>query len=150
MLKLRGLAAVRRVLANAAASRSLVEVLPTDTVMPTTLSGRCERAHPPKAISAAAVSSTSIIVLLGGRPSDSTGRLVSEAAAPAENASAMWSCPSRAAMIGTNSDPGRRERESNEAPSIHTSGPCNRPPVAEAASLERNRIAATYRMGKSK
>ena len=147
LLKLRGLAAVRRVLANAAASRSLVEVLPTDPVMPTTLSGRRERAHPPSAISAAAVSSTSIMVRPGGRPSDPTGRLVSEAAAPAENASAMWSCPSRAATIGTKSDPGRRERESNEAPSIHTSGPCNRPPVAAAASLERNRIAATYGWG---
>ena len=90
------------------------------------------------------------MVLPGPMPSDSTGRRVREAAAPAENASAMWSCPSRAATMGTKSDPGRRERESNEAPSIHTSDPCSRPPVAEAASLERNRIAATYRMGKSK
>jgi hypothetical protein len=89
------------------------------------------------------VSSTSIMVLPAERSRGPTGRLVSEAAAPAENASAMWSCPSRAATIGTNSDPGGRERESNEAPSIHTSGPCSRPPVAEAASLDRNRIAAT-------
>jgi len=62
LLKLRGLAAVRRVPASAAASRSLVEVLPTDPVMPTTLSGRRERAHRPSAISAAAVSSTSMMV----------------------------------------------------------------------------------------
>ena len=53
----------------------------------------------------------------------------------------MWSWPSRAATIGTKSDPGRRVRESNDAPSSHTSGPCNRPPMAAAASLERNRIA---------
>ena len=45
LLKLRGLAAVRRVLASAAASRSLVEVLPTDPVMPTT-SVRPARARP--------------------------------------------------------------------------------------------------------
>ena len=150
LLKLRGLAAVRRVLASTAASRSLVEVLPTDPVMPTTQSGRRVRAHAPSAMSAAAVSSTSIMVLPRGRGSDPTGRPVREAAAPAESASAMWSCPSRSATIGTKSDPGRRERESNEAPSIHTSGPCNRPPMAEAASLERNRIAAAYRIGKSK
>ena len=150
LLKLRGFAAVRKVLASAAASRSLVEVLPTDPVMPTTLSGRRVRAHAPSVISAAAVSSTSIMVLSAGRPRDPTGRLVSEPAAPAENASAMWSCPSRAATIGTKSDPGRSERESNEAPSIHTSGPCIRPPVTEAASWERNRIAGTYRIGKSK
>ncbi len=65
LLKLRGLAAVRRVLPSAAASRSLVEVLPTDPVTPTTASGRRERAQPPSAISAAAVSSTSITVQLG-------------------------------------------------------------------------------------
>ena len=68
LLKLRGLAAVRKVLASTAASRSLVEVLPTDPVMPTTLSGRSERAQRPSAINAVAVSSTSIMVLPGGGP----------------------------------------------------------------------------------
>jgi len=44
----------------------------------------------------------------------------------------MKSWPSRSAISGTNSTPGRNARESNDAPSTATSGPESVPPTAAA------------------
>ena len=58
-----GLAAVTSRRANTDASMSLVDVLPTDPVMPTTRSGSRSRAARPRAVRAAPVSATTIAVV---------------------------------------------------------------------------------------
>src|SRR5215218_1975851 len=132
LLKLRSFAATRRPAPTAARTKSLVLVLPTLPVMPTTVAGSSRRAHAANAISAAPVSATSTTVI-----DASTGREASVAGAPASAAAATNSWPSRAATRGTNSWPGTSARESNEAPSRSTSGPRNVPPVASATSDAR-------------
>ncbi len=62
LLKLRSLAVVRRPAPHAAAMRSFVDVLPTLPVTPTTGASSRRRAHRARAISACAVSATSIAV----------------------------------------------------------------------------------------
>ncbi|SKZ46215.1 Uncharacterised protein [Mycobacteroides abscessus subsp. abscessus] len=63
------LAAVRNVVESSPASRSLVDVLPTDPVIPTTRSGSRRRAARPRSASASAVSST----VMAGASTPSTG-----------------------------------------------------------------------------
>ena len=62
LLKLFGLAAVRKVRANTAAARSLTVVLPTDPVTPTTRSPRRVRANRARSINAADVFATTTAV----------------------------------------------------------------------------------------
>ena len=76
LLKLRSLAATRRSAATAAATRSLVLVLPTLPVMPTTVPGRRVRTQPASAMSASPVSATSIAATVDDCGVASAGRLV--------------------------------------------------------------------------
>jgi hypothetical protein len=122
----------RRPAPTAARTRSLVLVLPTLPVIPTTLAVSRSRAQDANAMRATPVSATSTTV-----SGVSTGRDASVAAAPAAAAAAMKSCPSRSATRGTKSWPATSERESNEAPSTSTSAPRRVPPVASATSDAR-------------
>ena len=78
--------------------RSLVLVLPTLPVMPTTVAASRLRPHRARSISAAPVSATVTVEIVAV-----TARDASVAAAPAATAAPMNSWPSRAATIGTNS-----------------------------------------------
>jgi hypothetical protein len=81
LLNDRGLATVRRPADNAAAAMSLVDVFPTEPVMPATGIGSRRRASLPSRRRATAVSSTTT----SGRPR-CTGRSTRRAAAPAASA----------------------------------------------------------------
>ncbi len=109
--------------------------------MPITVPSNDRRWTVASSINARNVSFTSIAVPPTG------GRDVRYAAAPAASASVMKSCPSRSATSGTNSCPTRKVRVSKPVPSMSTSGPTNRPPVAAATSLALNRIAAHGTVG---
>jgi hypothetical protein len=76
LLKLRSLAATRRSAATAAATRSLVLVLPTLPVIPTTVAGRRVRAQLASAMSASPVSATPIAATGDDGVAAGTGRLV--------------------------------------------------------------------------
>ena len=145
LLKLRSLARVRRWVPHAAATMSLVVVLPTLPVTPTTRASRRGLAHCARASNAWAVSATSIAV-----PSrrNGSGSPVRCTVAPRSRAAPMNSWPLRSATIGTNSWPGRVERESNEAPSNSTSGPIRRPPIPAAASDARILTGADGTVGR--
>ena len=135
LLKLRSFAVVRRVAAHAAAMRSFVDVLPTLPVTPDDAGGR-SAARP-------AGERHQGVRRVGDLDRGAVDRrrrpaaLVRNATAPAASAWPMKSWPSRSATIGTNSCPGRVDRESNDAPSNSTSGPTSRPPTAAAASDAR-------------
>ena len=83
LLKLRSFAATRRPAPTAASTRSLVLVLPTLPVIPTTVAVSWSRAHAANAISATPVSATSMTVI-----DVSTEREASAAGAPAAAAAA--------------------------------------------------------------
>ena len=115
--------------------------LPTEPVMPMTVPAKERRRSAARSIRARNVSGTSIAV------PPTAGRDVRYAAAPAARAWSMKSWPSRSATSGTNICPRRIVRVSKPAPSMSTSRPTNRPPVAAATSLALNRIAAHGTVG---
>src|SRR5690606_38417593 len=125
----------------AAASRSLVLVLPTLPVIAITGTSSRRRTQPARSISAGAVSATSTAV------PPTVPRLVRYAAAPPASAASTKSCASRSATIGTNSCPAASVRESNDAPSTSTSGPRRTPPVASATWDASNLTAANGTVG---
>ena len=84
LLKLFSLAVTTWSRARAAAARSLVDVLPTDPVMPTTRSPRRLRAKAPRVVKAAATSGTTMELMPG-----SGSRAVKVATAPESRAEAM-------------------------------------------------------------
>ena len=90
------------------ASRSLVDVLPADPVMPTTRSGR-RRARPARR---APPAPRSCRPPRSPTPATRALRAVRYAFAPARSAASMKSWPSRAAGTGTNSSPPRDRRGS--------------------------------------
>ena len=87
LLKLRSLAATRRLAPTAAATRSLVLVLPTLPVIPTTVASSVDRAHEARSSSAVDVSGTTT----SGTLAASIERDTSAAPAPALAASPMKS-----------------------------------------------------------
>ena len=92
--------------ASTAAVRSLVDVLPTLPVIPTTWAPVESRAAAPSVLSATAVSGTRMAV------PGPAGPEVRWAPAPASIAASMKSWPSRSATSGTNRQPGVVARES--------------------------------------
>ncbi len=119
---------MRHVVARAPAQSSFTVVLPTDPVIPTTMSGSRSRATAPTVSSAAAVSATVIAVAPG-----TCGPAVRYAGAPAATAAARWACPSVRSTSGTKSWPATSVRVSVLTPSVVTSGPW-RVPFRVAAS----------------
>src|SRR6185436_15213637 len=112
------------------ASISLTLVLPTEPVTAADTPAFRARAARPSFSSPISTSSTSS----PGWP-PSTSRETSAASAPAANALATKSCPSRASFSATNISPGLSERVSIETP-ITAQVPSIFPPVAFAASSD--------------
>ena len=144
----------------AAAAKSLVVVLPTLPVIPTT---RCctvslsdSRAQRPSLRSASNVSGTTMAVPRWApscepptsRALVTASREVRYAPAPRPRASTMKSCPSRSATIGTNNCPITNVRESNVAPDKWAFLPRNSPFTACATSVAMKRIRLLSVRGK--
>ena len=136
LLKERSLADVRKDDARHSRTRSLVVVLPTEPVIPTTPWPTRPRATRPRCIRAAEVSSTTTAVApIGSRTSD---RPEHRHAAQARRNRARRARPRWARRAAR----ARIVRESMLAPSTETSGPTSSPPSWAASSEVENRTHA--------
>ena len=134
LLKLRSLAATRRPAPTAAAMKSLVVVLPTLPVMPTTVAGSC--AGPGGQVEQRPAVSATLTV----------GRLRRPVARRTSRRPRRGGGGDEVVTVALGHDRHEElarptQRESNDAPATSTSGPTSSPPVAAATSDARNLTA---------